>query len=701
MIRRLPRDSGRPMIEIGVDIGGTFTDVVCIDSDIGSIAEFKILTTHEDPAVGVLDGLAALTQSSGESLADVGRIVHGTTLVTNAVITRRGGRTGMLTTSGFRDVIEMRREHRQDLYDLHILAPDPIIPRELRLEVKERVGADGQILEPLQEEAALEQLGRLVARGVTSVAICLLHAYRNPAHERRLRDIATATFPGLATSLSSEVAPVMREYERFSTTAINAYTQPLIATYLEDLERALRRRQFSGTFHVMLSDGGVAPASTAAKFPARLLESGPAAGMIAAAEVARDERIGRAIGFDMGGTTAKCCVIRDGKADTRADFEVARSDRFKRGSGLAVALPVVDMIEIGAGGGSIAKADRLGLLKVGPESAESDPGPACYGRGGKQGTVTDADLLLGYLDAGEFAGGAVILDADASDAAVADIGRPLHMQSQDTAWAIFETVNEAMATAVRVHLTEKGEDARTYSLIAFGGAGPVHAVAVAAKVGITRVVVPGHPGVGSAVGLITSPVSYEVARTYEGALSRLVAVDINTMLEEMETGSRALLGSTRPDRISLAVEMRYVGQTHTLTVGLPAARLPEEAGPFLRRAFEDEYRRQYGATVQGDVEVEAINWRLTAMASAVLTTPRPPVGRRRRDARRRRVWFGPRVEDSMDCRVVQREELSPGEELGGPLIVQEPTSTTLVPPGYKASVRTSGALYIELEDAAP
>ncbi len=498
---------------LGFDIGGTFTDFVLLDAATGGITLHKCLTTPQDPAEGALEGIRAIAAQAGIAPADLSEVVHGTTLVTNALIERRGATTGLLTTQGFRDVLELGIEQRYDIYDLFLKFPDPLVPRRRRIEIAERIAHDGAVVTPLDAQAVRAAGARLVAEGCTAIAICFLHAYANPAHEKAAAAILHAAFPGIAVSLSSAVAPEIREYERSVTTCANAFVQPLMDRYLGRLLRELEALGFAGTLRLMQSDGGLCAPEVARAFPIRLLESGPAGGALATVLFARAVGLPDALAFDMGGTTAKACLIENGRAEVAPMMEAARVHRFKRGSGLPIRSPVVDMIEIGAGGGSIAGVDETGLIKVGPHSAGADPGPACYGRGGAQATVTDANLLLGYYDPGFFLGGAMSLDRPASEAAMARLGERLGLPGIEAAWGVHAVVCEAMAGAARVHLVEKGRDPRRYAMVAFGGAGPAHAADVARILGITQVLVPPASGAASALGFLAAPLAFEQSRS--------------------------------------------------------------------------------------------------------------------------------------------------------------------------------------------
>src|SRR3989449_5032855 len=559
---------------LGVDIGGTFTDLVVIDEATATARVGKVLTTAKDPAHGVEEGIHALLDEAGVRSDAVRAVVHGTTLATNALIERKGAKTALLTTEGFRDALEIRREGRYDMYDLFIDPPPPLVPRHLRREVPERLLADGSILKTLDEAAARRALAELARDGVEALAICLLHAYVNPAHERRLSEIAREVSPGLSVSCSSEVVPEIREYERASTTCANVYVAPLMARYLEDLERRLAALGIDGQLYIMQSSGGIALPPLARRLPVRLVESGPAAGALAAAQAARERHEPKLLSFDMGGTTAKACVIDDGVRLVGREFEVARADRFKKGSGLPIRVPVIELIEIGAGGGSIARVDRMGLLKVGPDSAGADPGPACYNLGGRFPTVTDADLLLGYLDAEFFLGGRMRLDLEAAGRVVEEhVARRLGLDVTGAAWGIHRVGNWNMATAARIHGIERGRDLRQYPLFAFGGAGPVHCWQVAKILKVPRNLVPFGAGAMSAYGLLAAPLAFDFVRTGRQRLDRADWPAINRLFAEMEEEGRALLAragvAAGGIRLSRIPEMRHVGQGHEGGGGRP------------------------------------------------------------------------------------------------------------------------------------
>ena len=678
---------------LGVDIGGTFTDLVVVDERSGAIRVGKVLTTSKDPAHGVEHGVQSLLDEARVDPAAVRAVVHGTTLATNALIERKGARTALLTTEGFRDALEIRHEGRHDLYDLLIDAPAPLIPRHLRREVPERLLPDGAVQRPLDEAAARRVIAELVDAGVEALAICLLHAYLNPMHERRLAELVGEAAPHLAVSCSSDVVPEIREYERTSTTAANVYVAPLMGRYLEDLERRLHGLGVPGQLYVMQSSGGIALPPLARRLPIRLVESGPAAGALAAAQAARERGESRLLSFDMGGTTAKACVIDGGAPLVAREFEVARADRFKKGSGLPVRVPVIEMIEIGAGGGSLARVDRMGLLKVGPDSAGADPGPACYNLGGRQPTVTDADLLLGYLDAEFFLGGRMRLDRAAAERAVSEhVARPLGIDATAAAWGIHRVVNENMAAAARIHGIERGRDLRSYPLFAFGGAGPVHCWQVARILKVPRVLLPFGAGAMSAWGLLAAPLAFDFVRTVRARLDLADWEALNRLFAEMEDEGRTLLeraGVARDAvRITRIAEMRYVGQGHEVEAPVPTGQLSAASLPDITRAFEASYRALYHRLPQG-VPIEALNWRVTVAGpppslafggapGAGTVTPDPVKAARR-------AWFA-EAEGWVDTPVYDRYALRPGATFSGPAIVEERESTAVVGPGARCRV---------------
>jgi len=687
---------------LGVDIGGTFTDLVVVDETTGAIRVGKVLTTPKDPAHGVEQGIQSLLDEARVDPGRVRAVVHGTTLATNALIERKGARTALLTTEGFRDALEIGREGRYDMYDLFIDPPPPLVPRHLRREVPERLLPDGSVLRPLDEAAARRVIAGLIEDGAEAVAICLLHAYLNPVHERRLAELVREAAPHVLVSCASDVVPEIREYERASTTSANVYVAPLMGRYLEDLERRLAGLGVPGQLYVMQSSGGIALPPLARRLPIRLVESGPAAGALAAAQAARERGDARLLSFDMGGTTAKACVIDDGAPLVAREFEVARADRFKKGSGLPIRVPVIEMIEIGAGGGSLARVDRMGLLKVGPDSAGADPGPACYNLGGRQPTVTDADLLLGYLDAEFFLGGRMRLDRAAAERAVTEhVARPLGLDVTTAAWGIHRVVNENMAAAARIHGIERGRDLRAYPLFAFGGAGPVHCWQVARILKVPRILLPFGAGAMSAWGLLAAPLAFDFVRTVRARLDAADWDALNGLFAEMEDEGRELLARAGVARDSVRVgriaEMRYVGQGHEVEARMPAGRLSAASLPAITTAFEEAYRALYHRLPQG-VPIEALNWRATVSAP-------PPVlafgggaagGSAGTSVKtRRRAWFA-EANGWVDTPVYDRYTLGPGTTFDGPAIVEERESTAIIGPGAHCRVDDGRTIVVEL-----
>ena len=699
----MQRLSSEKSHRVGIDIGGTFTDLVLIDDASGERAIGKVLTTPDDPSEAVEQGLRGLLEREDVDASQLKTIIHGTTLVTNALIERRGTATALLTTEGFRDAVAIGTEHRYDMYDIFLEKPEPLVPRSLRYGVRERVLDDGSVLRDLDEEQVRAIAGELLERGIGAVAVSFLHGFRNPVHEQRVAEILAEEAPGVAVSLSSEVSPEIREYERTSTTIANVYVRPLVERYLQRLEARLRRLGFDGSFYVMLSNGGTASVETACRFPVRLLESGPAAGALAAAFYGEAAGFSDVLSFDMGGTTAKACLIDGGEPLTSTDFEVARVYRFKKGSGLPVKTAVIEMIEIGAGGGSIARVGPLGLPKIGPESAGADPGPACYGRGGEEPTVTDADLLLGYLDPDFFLGGRMRLDYRAAEKAMRKISDALGVDPLKAAWGVHQVVDENMANAARVHAVERGKDPRKYLLLAFGGAGPVHAHRVARALGVPGFVAPLGAGTASAFGFLCAPLSFDLARSLYGRLDELDWDAANAALAEMEEEGRELLRASGVADEDVLVrrlgEMRYVGQGHEVGVKLPEGTLgPDDVGG-ISAGYRDEYRRLYGREGP-DVPLEAITWRLEVSA------PRPEILQEEKggdprpldEARKgKREIYLPEKDGFAAVPVYDRYRLDPGAAFDGPAVVEERESTVIVGPDSRAEVDGSRNLIVRWE----
>lgn len=689
---------------IGFDIGGTFTDFILYDGVERSVRLHKRLTTPHDPSEAALIGLGELVAMAGITLAEVGDIVHGTTLVTNAVIERKGSRLGLITTQGFRDILEMGTEQRYDIYDLFLSFPEPLVSRELRLEVPERIDRDGKIVTALDAAAVRAAADALVSAGCEAVAIGFLNSYRNPAHEREAGRIVREAHPELAVSLSSEVVAEIWEYQRFVTTAANAYVQPLMQRYLARLERELAARGFRGALRLMHSAGGLLSPETARRFPIRLLESGPAGGGLATAlfgELAGHRDV---ISFDMGGTTAKACMIEDGRAEIAPMLEAGRVNRFAKGSGLPIKAPVIDMIEIGAGGGSIAAIDEVGLLKVGPHSAGSDPGPACYGLGGTKPTVTDANLVLGYYDPGFFLGGRMSLDREAARRAVASVAGSLGLSIEEAAWGIHKVVVESMGAAARVHLVEKGKDPRRYAMVGFGGAGPAHAADVARVLGVRQVIVPPASGAASALGFLAAPLSFEMARSLPVEFSESFdAAAVNAVLGALESEGRGHLLAAGVAERDVAVErtadMRLVGQMHDISVPLPAGAIAAGSLGAIREAFARAYSARYTSVREG-ARLEAINFRVRCagpVPSLALTGAAGGGDASAKVKGTRPAWF---EGGWREATVYDRYALRPGDRIEGPAIVEEREATTIVPPGDHAAVDGVLNLVVSVAGAA-
>ncbi len=685
---------------VGIDIGGTFTDLVLIDDETGERAVGKTLTTPEDPSQAVEDGLLELLEREDVEGDRLGTVVHGTTLVTNALIERRGAVTALLTTEGFRDAVAIGTEHRYDMYDIFIEKPEPLVPRSLRYGVRERILDDGSVLRELDEEQVRSLAAELGEGQVGAVAVSLLHGFRNPAHERRVAEILAEEAPEVVVSLSSEVAPEIREYERTSTTICNVYVRPLVERYLHKLEERLRKLGVEGSLYVMLSNGGTASFETACRFPIRLLESGPAAGALAAAFYGQESGFPEVLSFDMGGTTAKACVVEGGEPLTSNEFEIARVYRFKKGSGFPVKTSVIEMIEIGAGGGSIAHVDALGLLKVGPESAGADPGPACYGLGGDEPTVTDADLILGYLDPAYFLGGRMELDREGASRAIEKVARPLDLDTVEAAWGIHQVVNENMANAARVHAVERGKDPRKHPLFAFGGAGPGHAYRVARALGVPGFVAPLGAGATSAFGFLCAPLAFDLKRSLYGRLDGLDWSEVNAALEEMEQEGRELLRASGVAEEDIQVrrlgEMRYVGQGHEVAVKLPEGDLGPEDVDAISDGYREEYRRLYGREGP-DVSLETLTWRLEVASPRprIQLQPREGSPRALSEARKsEREIYLPEHEGFRSVPVYDRYRLDPGAAFEGPAVVEERESTVVLGPEAEVEIDAARNLIV-------
>lgn len=684
-------------IRVGADIGGTFTDVVL---DVrGDLFSAKVLTDYASPEQAIFNALDIVLRESGVAIGDIGLLIHGTTLATNALIERRGARTAFITTAGFRDVIEMRTESRFAQYDINLRLPSPLVPREDRFPVAGRIDASGSELQPL-DEAALDDIARHIGKGgFGSVAVGFLHSYINPAHERRARDILAARLD-LPISISSDVSPQMREFERFNTVCANAYVRPLMADYLLRLRRRLRDMGGRCPVFLIHSGGGLVSVETAAEFPVRLVESGPAGGAIFAADIARRFGLGQVVSYDMGGTTAKICLIENSAPRTARTFEVARTYRFAKGSGIPVSIPVIEMIEIGAGGGSIASVDAMGRIQTGPESAGSEPGPACYGRGGERPAITDADLVLGKIDARNFAGGAIVLDTAAAENAIRrDVAAPLELALEAAAFGISEVVDENMANAARVHAVENGKNISDNVMIAFGGAAPLHAARLCEKLGVSRCLIPRGAGVGSAIGFLKAPFGYEAVASRLTHMSAFDGAGVNALLSHLrETAERFVrAGSSGTLLKETTAFMRYAGQGWEIPVPLPDRTFAPEDAALIVQAFRDSYTRFFGRPIDGldGLEIEIVTW------SVKVQDERPAPARHVLLAGRRvvkptatRPIFDPASGSALVSGVVRREELEPDDRIEGPAVIVESETATIVSSLFDAVMQSDGSILL-------
>ncbi len=687
---------GTTATRLGVDIGGTFTDVVL--ERHGEMFSAKVLTTHAAPEDAIIEGIHLVCSRAGTTPASIGQIIHGTTLATNALIERSGARTALITTQGFRDVIEMRTESRFEQYDLNLVLPEPLLARQMRFTVTERIDARGEVLVPLDRGEVEEVVDRIGEAGFESVAVGLIHAYLNPLHEKTVREVLYRKLPKASVSISSEVSPQMREYERFNTVVANAYIKPKMASYLGRLEKRLRTEGVNCRTFLIHSGGGIMSIEDGAEFPVRLVESGPAGGAVFAANIAARYGLDKALSFDMGGTTAKICLIRNQAPGTSRVFEVARTYRFKKGSGMPVSIPVIDMVEIGAGGGSLARVDSMQQIRVGPESAGSEPGPACYGHGGNHPGVTDADLVLGKLDPGNFAGGAIRLHPGLANFALEKhVGRKLQMDTVEAAFGVTEVVDENMANAARVHAVENGEDISDYTMIAFGGAAPLHAGRLCEKLGIRSFIVPPGAGVGSAIGFLRAPFSFEANRSIYMKLSEFDAGRARKLFEELrEEATSFVRGCDRDSviRSTFKAYMRYTGQGWEIPVALTGGQAMKPDGGTFRARFEDDYTRLFGRPVAG-LDIEITVWSVNA------STPPEPVeqietapGESTARTAGERTLFDPVSSGFVDAAILRRETLTTGQQAGGPAAVTEPETTTVVPSGCIAVCQPDDCLIV-------
>ncbi len=692
----------KPKARLAADIGGTFTDVVL---ELGEHqSSTKVLTTVDAPEKGVIEGIGILLERLSLEPSAIGVVIHGTTLATNALIERKGARTAFLTTEGVGDILDMGFEKRYAHYDLYQERPPALVPSDLRFEVPERIAADGQVLKPLDEEAVGQIADQLTSLDVEAIAIGFLHAFAHSGHERRVRSLLEERLTGVTICISSEVCPEIREYERFSTTVANAYVRPLMAGYLERLAGLLLARGIKAPLFMMMSGGGLTTLDQARRLPIRLVESGPAGGAILAADIADQMGEKEVVAFDMGGTTAKVCLITGSAPDRSRRFEVARAYRDQKGSGLPLRIPVIDMVEIGAGGGSIGRVDRLGRITVGPDSAGADPGPASYGRGGACAAVTDANLLLGRIDPDGFAGGEIALDPGLAEAAVKrDLGDPLGMDCPWAAAGMIEIVDENMANAARVHAIERGKVIGRHGMIAFGGSAPLHAARLAEKLGIDKVIVPAGAGVGSAIGFLRAPLAYEVVRSRRMTLNAFDAAAANGLIAEMDEAALDVLkpalgeGLTRADPArSTVVDMRYIGQGHELSITLPRRTLEPADGAAIASTFEETYRAIYGVRLD-HVGIEITAWSLTL--SAPVSRGRPPVAPSSIEGLAaptgRREVYEPDQGAFRPFAIHRRDDLHPGMCFEGPAIVVEDQTSTVVPTGWRASIAGNHGIVLE------
>src|SRR3990170_4637729 len=658
-------------MRLGIDIGGTFTDFVLLDDATGQITTYKCLTTPRDPSDAIEEGIRGLANKVPGYVDGLEEIIHGTTLVINSIIERKGARTGLITTQGFCDVLELGREIRYAPYDVFAEFPEPLVPRHRRLEVAERIRADGSMLKPLDDEDARGQVRCLARMGVESVAVCLLNSFENPAHEIAIKRLLAEEFPQASVSISYEVLPQIREYERTSTTVTNAYVKPLTETYLRQLRERLAGLGFRGRLFIMLSSGGVTSAETAAQFPVRIIESGPTAAVIAAQYYSNLFQCPEMFCFDMGGTTAKSCLIQGGIASVVQSFEVGRVQRFQKGSGLTIQVPVVDLMEIGAGGGSIARATRLGTLQVGPQSAGAEPGPMCYGRRSEEPTVTDADLLLGYLDPDYFLGGAMRLDAAAAQRGIEErVAGPLGLSVTQAAWGIHQLVNETMAAAAKTHIAERGGNPKLLTIAAFGGAGPVHGWGLARRLGAPRLIVPPSAGVGSALGFFTAPRAFDLVRTHKVPVLSADFGEIEALFKQLEADGELVLrkaGADGPVTYTRSADARFIGQGSETNLPFPQSDFAALTSAAVRSRFDEHYQRLYGRTYP-ETPVEFVNFRVRAsLPVRLLELPRRTGHGRPGDAvKGERLAFSGLAGDFIPFTVYDRYRLSPGAAFTGP-----------------------------------
>jgi N-methylhydantoinase A/oxoprolinase/acetone carboxylase beta subunit len=687
---------------LGCDIGGTFTDFVLVDDETGEFQINKCLTTPADPSDAVEEGIRGLLERVPGFMPKINEIIHGTTLVINAIIERKGAKTALITTRGFRDVLELGREIRYDAYDIFAEYPEPLVPRSLRREVTERMTTDGRVILKLNLEEVKQVLAGLCDSGIESLAVCLINSYENPTHEIQIKEIVKKNAPDLSLSTSYEVLPQIREYERTCTTVTNAYVKPITAKYLAKLSARLESLGFQGKLFIMLSSGGITSVETAREYPVRIIESGPTAAVIASQHYGKMFQIKDMFCFDMGGTTAKSCLIQKGHAGLVSTFEVGRVQRFRKGSGLPIQVPVVDLMEIGAGGGSIARMSKMGLLQVGPESAGADPGPACYKRGGQNPTVTDADLVLGYLDPNYFLGGTMLLDKTASEKAIEEkVAKPLETLVEEAAFGIHDLINETMAAAAKTHIAEKGGNPNIVTISAFGGAGPVHAYGLAKKIGAPRILVPPLAGVGSALGFFTAPVAFDLTRSHRVALDDADFKQVEQLFEKLEREGAAILQEADKDQkimFERTLMMRFVGQGAETDLSIDAKPFDQWEKKQIRKLFDAVYQKLYGRTYpETPVEFVTFKVRASLPKRPFRIPPLKNTGTSIEDCiKGERQAFSLIKKEYIPYKVFDRSKLFAGATLPGPAIIEEKESTIIVGEDAKASVDEYGFVWIDL-----
>ncbi|MDL2409931.1 hydantoinase/oxoprolinase family protein [Rhizobium calliandrae] len=688
-------------VRVGVDIGGTFTDVAM---EVGNtLHSTKVLTDYSFPEAAIVKGIRHVAEDAGVQLSQIDTIIHGTTLATNALIERRGAKTAFITTKGFRDVIEMRTESRFEQYDLNITLPAPLVPRNERFVIDERIGPKGEVLKPLDLQEVDALCDRIIGAGYESVAIGFIHSYLNGAHEKQVRDRLLAKKSELSVSVSSEVSPQMREFQRFNTVCANAFVKPLIASYLNRLVGRLNSEGTQCPIFMIHSGGGIISVESAIEFPVRLLESGPAGGAIFAAHVATRYGMNQVVSYDMGGTTAKICLIEDYVPKTSKTFEVARTYRFKKGSGMPISIPVIEMVEIGAGGGSIASVDSMRQIRVGPHSAGSEPGPACYGRGGESPTVTDADLLLGRLDPDAFAGGSIKLHSDASEGAMnRDLASKLDIDTSTAAYGISEVVDENMSNAARMHAVENGKELGEFTMIAFGGAAPLHAARLCEKLGIDELIIPPGAGVGSAIGFLRAPFGFESVRSAYSRLSRFDAQGINDVIKELSDEATSFVHSGAPDvtpDLECTAYMRYVGQGWEVPVAVDVRSYSDADETEFRNSFNRSYEQFFGRIIDG-LDIEIVSWslRATSKVAPPSTVDRSAKGKAAQASGERRM-FDAQEGLFQQASVVERSSLNPGDWVAGPAVITERETSTIVTASREVVMQADGCLLLRAKQA--